>query len=336
MQVNDRQENHNSRQRRGNNSPRHLRRSPDSRFTYGQPFLLVPKDTFDNDNGIIHQHTGSQSQTSERHNIQRKPVKEHQVESRHNRNRNRHTDNQRRPEPAKENEQHDNRQDDTQHGTVFHLPDRILDKRPLVGYHFKLITRQRLFDNTQLAGYTVHHLHGVITHFFIDRKSYTTFAVDTDDIVGAGIFKSYGSDLPQEKRSLIARSRCRTGGSIRTCFLFSHLFITDYQVLEILFRTEQTGTFHQILQAQFTDTASRYALIVCFDTRSDIFYLQTESIEFIRIGADRQGTLLLSRQRHLGNAFQPDQLVADIAFRHLPELRHIGYILMGHSDQDNR
>ena len=189
VQIHDRKENNNRRQRRSDNRPRHFRRTLDGRFPHRQSFLLVAEDTFDHHNGVVHQHPGTQRQTAQRHYIQRKPVKEHQVERSHDRDRDRHADDQCRTETAQENEQDHHRQNDTQHGTVFHLTDCTLDKRPLVGYHLKMITGQRLLDYGQLTGYAIHYLDRIITHFFIDGQPDTPFPVDADDVVGTCILE---------------------------------------------------------------------------------------------------------------------------------------------------
>ena len=97
MQVDDRQEYDNRRQRRGDNSPRHFGRSRNGSFAHRHPFLLVTEDTLDHYDCIIDQHTRPEGQTAECHNVQGKMIEEHQVECGNDRDRDRQTDNQRRP-----------------------------------------------------------------------------------------------------------------------------------------------------------------------------------------------------------------------------------------------
>ena len=97
MQVDDRQEDDNRRQRRGYDRTGHFGSSRNGGLTYRQAFLLVTEDAFDHHNGIIHQHPGSEGQTAERHDIQRKMIEEHQIECGDNGNRDSQTDDQRRP-----------------------------------------------------------------------------------------------------------------------------------------------------------------------------------------------------------------------------------------------
>ena len=59
-------------------------------------------------------------------------------------------------------------------------------------------------------------------------------------------------------------------------------------------------------------------LIIRFDARSDIFYFQLKSIQFIRISLNGKSTDFFSRKRHFSHAFQTNQLIADIAFGDFP------------------
>ena len=97
MQVDDRQEYDNRRQRRGDNSPCHFRRTCNGCLAYRHPFLLVTEDALDHYNRIVDQHTRSEGQTAECHDVQGKMIEEHQVERSNDRDRDRQTDNQRRP-----------------------------------------------------------------------------------------------------------------------------------------------------------------------------------------------------------------------------------------------
>ena len=167
-----------------------------------------------------------------------------------------------------------------------------------------MIPGQRLFDNSQLTGYAIHHLDRIITHFLIDGKPDTPLTVDADDIIGTRILKLNGSDFPKEKRSLVCRRiRPYILRGIRCRLLLRYRLIADDQIFKISLRAEQTGTFYQILQSQLADTAAGYTLVVRLDTGGNIFYLQSESIQFIRIGLYDQGIFLLAGQSYFSNAF---------------------------------
>ena len=97
MQVDNRQEDDNRRQRRGNDRTTHFGSSRYGGFTYRHSFLLITKNAFDHHDRIIHQHAGSKRQPAERHDIERKMIEVHQVESSDNGNRDGQADDQRRP-----------------------------------------------------------------------------------------------------------------------------------------------------------------------------------------------------------------------------------------------
>jgi len=111
MQIDNRQKDDDRRQRRGNDRTGHFGGSRYGSFTYRHPFLLITENTFDHYDRIIHQHTGSERQSTKRHDIEGKMIKEHQVESCDNGNRDSQADNQRCPQTAKEDEQDHHRKD---------------------------------------------------------------------------------------------------------------------------------------------------------------------------------------------------------------------------------
>ncbi len=97
MQIDNRQKDNDRRQCRGNDRTGYFGSTRYGGFTDRHPFFLVTENTFDHYDRIIHQHTGSKSQSAKCHDIQRKMIEEHQVESGDNGNRDSQADNQRRP-----------------------------------------------------------------------------------------------------------------------------------------------------------------------------------------------------------------------------------------------
>ena len=203
MKINNRKKYHNSRQSRSNNRICHLRSSGDHCLLNTHSFFLIPENTFYNYNGIIYQHTRSESQPSQSHNIQRKPIEKHQIESCYNRDWNRKTDNQRCSHSTKEYKQYNDSKDNTQYSTAFHFTDSTFYKSPLIGDYLKMIAGQSIFYHCQPTSYFVYHLHRIETHFLINRQTDTTFSINTYNVFGTCIHKLHSSYFFQKAGSLV-------------------------------------------------------------------------------------------------------------------------------------
>ena len=144
LDEHDGQEHRNARERRRRHRRGHLVGPVHRGARERHALFAFAIDRLQHHDGVVDEHSNSQRQPSERHDVERNIEAVHEQERRHHRERNRRGDDGRAAEIAQEQEQNADGEKAADHGRIAHFLDRLLDEMRLVEQHRELVARREL------------------------------------------------------------------------------------------------------------------------------------------------------------------------------------------------
>ena len=277
------------------------------------PALYVAVDVLEHDDGVVHDASHGDGESSERHEVERHVLREHEEDAGQDAQRDRERDDHggaerveepahhRRPDGEHEGEDHGNGEEEAEYRFPGEGVDLTLDLGTLVGDDDNLDVRRQSFDAVQRVVDRSRHVHGVGVRLFGDGDADAGLAVRAVDAVGYPVTESDGGHVSE------------THDAGRGA--------PDDEVLDVLYRLQRVGRLGDDgLRAVEDDPGGKRQVVLAQRTR-DLEQGDVVGRHLVGVHRDAHATVHGAGEGNVHHAVEPGDLRHDARLDDLLYLR---------------